>query len=302
MRVLLGDFLVFSSYIVWYLFLAGVASGAFLVASICCAVDAVRRTRSCEELAGSAQSGFLIAPVTVALAALFLVLDLGSPERAWLVLLAPFESIVATGAWLVMLFFIVSCAAALCGLFMREVPQWLLWTSWIVGGFLAIGVMTYTGLLLSDLVAIDFWYTWLLPVLFVVSSIATGLAAILVVDALMAKHVQKTARSLWAVGAVLGVFECIVVAVFLVGRFMFSEAARASCEMLLFGDLAAFFWVGVVACGLIGPLLVHILATKVRGTALILVSSAGVLAGGFFVRYCIVNAALFTPMTLGGFA
>lgn len=293
--------MVFSSYIVWYLFLAGAAAGAFVVASACAIVDALRRTDASERLAVAGQSGFLVAPPVLVVAALFLVLDLGSPERAWQIALMPFGSMVSIGAWLVALFLLVSSASALCGLLMHSVPSGMLWFSWTAGSLLACGVMTYTGLLLSDLVAVDFWFTWLLPLLFVVSSLATGLALVLVADVLRARHAHARPGPLWALGAALGVAECAVVVAFLVDRCAFSETARASCDLLLLGDLAGFFWAGVVLCGLLVPLLLHGLHRALPNAALVLVSSVCVLAGGFFVRYCIVNAAVFTPFVSGGF-
>ena len=263
--------LVFSSYIVWYLFLAGTAAGAFVVASACSAYDALRQTDDSEEVAVRVQAGFLAAPVIIAFAALFLFLDLGSPERAWLVVLSPFESIVSTGAWLVALFF-------------------------------AFGVMTYTGLLLSDMVSIDFWHSWLLPVLFVASSFATGLALVLAFGVLASGGKRSTSCCLWKASGFVGIAEALVVILLFCTRYGYSDAARASCDMLFTGDLAGFFWTGVVGCGMLVPLVLHALHRSAHNEAFVFAASAGVLVGGFFVRFCIVGAALYSPLAIGGFA
>lgn len=294
--------LVFSSYIVWYLFLAGTAAGAFVVASACSASDALRQTDDSEEVAVRAQAGFLAAPVIIAFAALFLLLDLGSPERAWLVVLSPFESIVSTGAWLVALFFALSAAVAVCGLVMRRIPPWFLWLAWIVGSALAFGVMTYTGLLLSDMVSIDFWHSWLLPVLFVASSLATGLALVLAFGVLASGGKRSTSCCLWKASGFAGIAESLVVILFFCNRYGYSDAARASCDMLFTGDLAGFFWAGVVGCGMLVPLVLHVLHRSAHNEAFVFAASAGVLVGGFFVRFCIVGAALYSPLAIGGFA
>ncbi|WP_180326631.1 NrfD/PsrC family molybdoenzyme membrane anchor subunit [Raoultibacter phocaeensis] len=305
MRMLAADAwepLIFSVYIVWYLFLAGVASGAFVVASLCSAYDALKRTNASEALAVRAQGGFIVAPVVMMLAALVLFIDLGSPEKAWQVVLTPFESVVSVGAWLVVLFLVLSAIVALCGLVARTVPSWFLWFSWIAGSALGLGVMTYTGLLLSDLVAIDVWHTWLLPLLFIVSSLATGLACVLAIGALLGNRLTDPTERLWFSSGILGLLEAAVLVAYLVDRVVFSETASASVEALLTGDLAGFFWLGIVVCGIVAPFFIHVLYKKMRGEALLLFGCAGVLVGGFFVRYCIVGAALYTPLAVGGFS
>lgn len=294
--------MIFSWYIVWYLFLAGTAAGAYAVAAGCSAYDALRQSRRSEETAAQAQIGFLAAPVVIALAALFLLIDLGSPERAWMVLLSPFESIVATGAWLVSLFFVLSAAVAVCGMTMRSIPLWFLWFAWIVGVLLAGGVMVYTGLLLSDMVSIDFWNTWLLPVLFVVSSLATGLALVLALGVLSGRGAPRRSRFLWRASGVAGVVELLALAAFLADRYMASEAARVSCDMLFVGDGAGFFWVGIIGCGMAAPFVLHALYRKAQSDAFVFAASAGVLVGGFFLRFCIVFAAWYSPLAIGGFA
>ena len=81
--------MVFGWYIVAYLFLAGAGAGAFCAAACACAWDAVRRSDASERLARTCQAGFYAAPCLVVLAALFLLLDLGNAQRAWLVLATP---------------------------------------------------------------------------------------------------------------------------------------------------------------------------------------------------------------------
>lgn len=48
----------------------------------------------------------------------------------------------------------------------------------IAGAVAAIGVMGYTGVLLSSMAAVEFWNTWLLVALFVVSAVSCGCAFI----------------------------------------------------------------------------------------------------------------------------
>jgi formate-dependent nitrite reductase membrane component NrfD len=66
--------------------------------------------------------------------------------------------------------------------------------------------------------------------------------------------------------------------------------------MLIVGEQAAFFLGGVVVAGLVAPLLSHLLFRWVPIEAVALFASAGVLAGGFFLRYCLVEIGRFAPL------
>ncbi len=50
------------------------------------------------------------------------------------------------------------------------------------------------------------------------------------------------------------------------------------------------------------PLVLHALHRSAHNEAFVFAASAGVLVGGFFVRFCIVGAALYSPLAIGGFA
>lgn len=158
-----------------------------------------------------------------------------------------------------------------------------------------MGVMLYTGLLLSDMAAIDFWHTWLLPVLFVASSLSSGLAAMLGIGA-FSQTKEKKARSADRLSLFLSVLEVAVLIAFLVDRFLFSEAARDSCELLLWGEYAILFWIGVCLSGFIVPFLIQVFYRVVKIPALKIVATAGVLIGSLCLRYCIVGVAAYTPV------
>lgn len=291
--------MVFGFYIVAYLFLAGTGAGAFFVSAGACIGDAVNRSDASERLARTCQAGFYVAPCLMVLAALFLLLDLGNVERAWLVATTPLQSVLSVGAWLVALLVAISATLAICGLVAASVPRAVLWMCCAAGGLVALGVMGYTGLLLSDMVSVDLWRTPWLVALFVVSSLSCGAAAILALDAIFAPSSCEVSRTLWRAAAVLGCIEATVLAAFLVAQSGFSETARASCELLVGGALAPVFWAGVCAMGLAAPLALHAAARMLPRRAAMLASSLGVLAGGLLLRYCVVAAALFTPLALG---
>ena len=91
--------MVFGWYIVAYLFLAGAGAGAFFAAACACVWDAVRRSDASEKLTRTCQAGFYAAPCLMALAGMFLLLDLGNVERVWLVAFTPFQSVLSARGW-----------------------------------------------------------------------------------------------------------------------------------------------------------------------------------------------------------
>ena len=234
----------------------------------------------------------------MALSALFLLLDVGNIERVWLVATMPFQSVMSVGAWLVALLTAVSGALAVYALATNDVPKPLLWAGCVTGWAIALGVMCYTGLLLSDMVSIDFWHTPWLIALLAVSSLSCGVAFIVGLDSVLAPPSYEVPSVLWRAGVVLGCVETFLLAAFLLSQSGFTETARASCEVLLTGALAPIFWGGVCAVGLAMPLIAHAASRLLPTKAVMLGSSLCVLGGGLLLRYCVVAAAAFTPMAL----
>lgn len=291
-----GIVLLFGWHIVGYLFLAGAGSGAFLFSAAGCMLDAVRRSDATERFVLSTQVGFYAAPALTAVAALLLVLDLGGIDRAWRVALMPFQSVVSMGAWLVGLFVLASGTLAAAGLSRSHVPRWLLWPGCVLGSLLAMGVMTYTGVLLAGMASIDFWHTPLLVALFAASSLSTGSATVTALDVFALPSSEGLSPHLWGAATWATAVEAVVLAAFVIGRWLFTPTARASVARLLSGDLSAVFWFGVVSAGIALPLALHVAGRLLPQRAAVVASSASVLVGGLLLRYCIVAAAQYTPM------
>jgi formate-dependent nitrite reductase membrane component NrfD len=298
---------VFSSFIVWYLFMAGVGSGAFVVAAFSF-VGRARRILSASNTAVSVDSvnthaeqvrettGLVVATLCMAVAALSLLFDFAEPLKTWRVILTPFSSLASFGANVIWVFILLALLLTLVVLFRLHLPHWLFWLSLGLGTVLAFAVMLYAGFLLAGMVSVDVWHTWLVPLLFVLSSLACGLAAVLFLETLFLGVRQQGFALRWRLLCALGLLELAVLAVFLAERSVFSSTARDSVFMLLAGEQAVFFLGGVVAVGLTVPLLTHLLFRWLPLESLTLVATACVLAGGFFLRYCLVGVAHFTPI------
>ena len=292
--------MVFSWYIVGYLFVAGVASGAFFVSFGACLWDRWRQSKASERAVAAVQLGFYIAPVWSFAAIALLLLDLGNPERLLSLVMSPFDSVIGAGAWLLGLFFLLTAVLALQGMLGREVPRLLQLLLGIPAALCAVGVMTYTGVLLSSLIAIEFWYSPLLVALFIASSLTTGTASIIVCNALFGTpSAIRTLGGMWRVCFALSIVEAAVLASFAWSQAHGTPMAVESCTALLSGPLALPFWAGVCLVGFVIPWAFHVARPLTSAPVALSVSSAGVLVGGFMLRYCVVGAGLFAPLVLG---
>ena len=289
--------MLFSWYVIGYLFLAGAGSGTFAIAAVCCMVDAVALNPRTARLTAAVQPAFYLAPILVLLAILFLLFDVGAPDRIALLFLNPMQSIMSVGAWLVALLFAVSGMLAIASMGKR-VPRGFQVACMAVGTVLALGTMAYTGLLLSSLPSVAFWATAWLPALFVASSLSCGAAVIVFSDAIVHGAPAGTSGGPWSLAGALTFIEAAVLLCFIVSRQLAGDLALQSVQQLTVGALAPVFWPAVVGLGLILPALLHLPSTHVPLRVARMAASLGALAGGLALRYCIVAAALTSPLEL----
>ena len=308
--------MVWDAFIAVYLFLAGLGAGAFVLGALTnwAKTPAPRMKRI----------AFVIAPVAVAVGTLVLVVDakagFNDPLRFFL-LVSNLNSVMAWGVIVLSVFLAVSVVDLALLLVRKKTPKALD----VVGMVLAVCVAAYTGVLLGDAgLAFPLWNMAILPLLFVVSAASTGIAAVLLVTYLAAPDEVEALPFLPKAGLVLPVLELVLVAVLLgvtAGSSGSAAAAgAASVANLVSGAYAVPFWLGFVVVGLVLPFALELArhrgagapkaaavvgaaapgadpdgsaaAGAGTGKALALVGEAGVLVGGFMLRYLVIMAAL----------
>ena len=276
-----------------YLFLAGVGGGAYLTGFIA-------------EVAGGpewvivSKIGAALGVPCVLIGTMFLLADLGTPMNAWRVWMKPKTSWIARGTIIIVLFMIF--AAIHTG--------WWVWPFagplsenesarqfiGCLGAIFAFLTVIYTGLLLGYSQPIALWNTALLPVLFFVSAVSTGIMAIMLIGSQTGVDAAQLAL-LSSIDALLLVFELFVLIVFLYNAYRTIES-RYSAKRILAGPVAPAFWLGVVACGLVIP---FFLETQFEsGTAEVLAAILG-LFGGLCLRFSILAGGIISPITAAGF-
>ncbi len=276
------------------LFAAGLGAAIFMVA-VAANLAGGRRYRRIST------TGAIIAPWPVILGVLFLVVDLGKPLRFWEMMLKRshetlgIESIMfnagstmSLGTWLLILFVLGSLVYMVVALLAwpfkwAEKLQKVLG---VIGLPIALLVTTYTGVLLSA-TRNSVWGSVLLPIVFVVSAIATGIAAIVFILAAIrvAKPDSKIGSDIPKLEVINGwtiAFQLLMVILFVI--FGFGSAQMRAVIGSAFGLL---WWIGVIGLGLVLPLVIGIRGGA-KNAPVSLVVSALVLLGGFFLRYTIL--------------
>jgi len=271
------------------LFLAGFGAGALLLAVVADLFGGKRYQKIM-------RTGAFIAPWPVLLGVILLVVDLGNPLRFWEFLLRKGpgilmfnpDSVMSIGVWLLTFFVILSLVyLVLC--LVSWVFAWgakLRQLVGVVAFCFALLVTVYTGVLLAA-TPNPLWNSVLLPAVFSISALSTGIAGVVFVLAL--GRIYKRAVKIDPFVSELEKINSRVIGLLLLIIILFVLAGIGSAQMRMIIGLRFGFlwWIGIVGLGLIVPLLFGIKG-KANKPQASLVVSALVLLGGFLLRYVIL--------------
>ncbi len=279
------------------LWLAGMAAGAYFVAFL---AENFGKHTDHRLLRTALYMGIPAAMAGV----IFLLSDLGYPLRFWhLFININFTSPMSIGSWLLSLWIAIGALIVFLWHMRNRLPiksvtlhrimSYLRWA----GFFASVILMSYTGVLLASSNQPLWASTVLLPPLFVVSSISTG-AAILVLISLTTRMLKVNGeiikRLVRVIGVVIGV-ELVIIFMYL---FLLSQSgipgANESMKQITTGILAIPFWLVVVLLAILLPFTLNIanLGKKLEGHRVAFIasvaSSACVVLGGLALRIVIV--------------
>lgn len=222
-----------------------------------------------------------------------LLVDLGRPDRLINLLLSPAPSAIAIGSYTLVASLV--CAGLFSVFALFDLPHIPASATAILAFFgIIVGLVTiaYTGVLLQTMASVLFWQTWLLPALFVLSSLSCGIAVVLLGVAFVETRRPFIRPIIWLshIDGILILIEAGFLAVYLSWAHAGTETAPAA-DALLFGDLAWLFWAGLVVCGLAIPFAMEQFVTHGNYRTQLLWIAAFLLAGGFILRFCIAGTA-----------
>jgi formate-dependent nitrite reductase membrane component NrfD len=289
-----------------YLFLGGAAGGAFCVA-------AIAEFRS-KYKALAKWAGFVSAPAII-VGLLFLILDLGRPERAYLVFTNTGSSIMTWGSMLIAAFTVLTVVyvSFWSGLF-----PWSSWTKGrrmtaAVGLPFAVGTMIYTGLLIGAAPGRPLWSFSLIPVVFAVGGLSAGIALSTAVPMVMyrligrsdqaeAADTYQTIEQIHRLDKYIVLLELALLGALLIAVNALSFTGGGVVWALVLGPLSWMFWGVLIVVGFVVPLGIYVYIWRARkshhdtGLWPALLSAFAILVGGITLRFLVLAAGWSVPL------
>jgi len=211
---------------------------------------------------------------------------LTKPKRFWRIMFKPQTSWISRGFILIWLF-LGSTAIQLA------LSQWAPGGAEtffkVVSGILAFGVAIYSGFVVSFVGGIKIWNSAIIPILFVVAGLTGGLAVLLIV----VPDGVYLGMAIYNIMLIALVVYAVFLAIYLWVSTYESKAARDSVTRILQGNIAPAFWLGVIALGIVIPIII-LLASN--ATAALVITAICAIIGGVALRYVILKAGVYSPL------
>lgn len=287
-----------SSLIVLYLFLGGLGAGIVFVEVIWSL--AVAHSGLPDDLlvpyARQRSAGLLTGSVILALGCVCLIFDLERPDRLLYVLFRPTLSIISIGSYLLLI--AVGCSVLLTWHSFKkgrrfESSRFCLLFAGITLLF-CVGVMSYTGVYLASIKAVAIWNSPFLPIVFVLSSLSCGVAAVFLVFLFVEDGWRLRARLHGWHGFHLVILVLEALALIAYVALMAQNVSAAESTRLLMSPEAYGVWFvgGVGLLGLVVPLCEEAFEFFVSDKRAFPVGHILCILGGFLLRFCLVGVGL----------
>lgn len=249
-----GSYIGWGLWVAMYLFLAGLAAGAYMLA----ALDTLFNI---PQFKGTGKAMLWAAAVTLPAGLASIGMDLGHMDRIWKVYLQPnFNSFLALMVWGYTIFLILILISLYLAFTRPEksVMKVVMWIGLVTAILVAGGV----GFLLGGNAGRLFWHVGLLPVQFPVFALASGAALMLVIVGWFGPKDDhgNRASQLWTL-SLLTVVLSVVKIYFMVADYTQSLYGGApdnviAVQSILFGRYAFSFWAVQIGIGTLLPIIV----------------------------------------------
>lgn len=231
------------------------------------------------------------------------VLYLGRPLRFLRAFAHPQTSWIARGMIGLALFMVFGV------LYVLSFFPWFSWLPWtpespvgqVIRGIATIAglwLMIYTAFVMAAPPSIPFWNTALLPILFMVYGVMGGMDILLMLLAVPGvPHLESSMLEVAELALIS--LALVVVLVYLGLMSSGSPAAKRAVRLIVRGDLAPHFLVGVLLAGLLIPLALGLYVYMAApSAALWLTALEGllVLFGGLMLRWVVLRAGVYAPV------
>jgi len=281
-----------------YLFLAGTGAGAVIVGIL----------GDFMGYAIPAKISIAFGVPVVASSTLFLIMDLGRPTKFFRAMLHPGTSWISRGFYIVSALIISGGSVVILWVWpfgsVLAANQGLRFALEAVVLTFAVATCVYTGILIGVVISRPFWNNPLLPILFLISAVSTGIGGVFCITPIVSSVLRITdfetaafLNRLESVDIILVIAEAITIYLYL--TLVFDRAPEAA-SLLLKGQLAGLFWGGFLVAGLLVPLVIEFDVAVVHGGAAPplapLFTGMFLLLGGFLMRLLILAAGIRSPL------
>ena len=284
----------FGTLIAIYFYLTGLSAGSFIISTLSYGFGF-------ERFKPLGKIGIVIATLLLVAAPMFLLAHSGQKLRVWhlFVYLNP-TSPITWGSFLLMLY-PLNCLVY--GYFMFRGRKRLTRIFGLTGIPLALMVHGYTGFILAFGKARPLWNSSIMPLLFLVSAMVSGIAMMILVSAVRDRfftkeHVLNT-DLLSALARMLGwclVFDLFLTATEMAVHGISHLGAQESVALLLTGPFAGLFLLLENLIGKVIPMVVMLSPPMRRAVPLLLLASVLVMIGIYTMRYNVVVAGEYIPL------
>lgn len=292
-----------TSYVSWglwvafYIFFIGLSAGSFLLSTLIYVFGMARLERV-------GRLALLSALCSLGAGMTFIMIDLGHPARFWHTLVyRNFRSVLE---WEIFLYVIYA------GIILMEL--WLLSFSrspkakaWvrllgIVGLPVAIGVHGGTGSIFALAVGRPYWNSGLLPIIFIVSALASGAALVTFLWAILGPRDAEKPAMVRTLAQLMTLFLTIdgllVASEFLVG--LYSGIPEEAGALIALTERFWFvFWIGQMGFGFLVPMLLVALPATRKSTVWMGIAGISAVVGILAVRMNLVIPAYIVPQFEG---
>ena len=284
----------FGTLIAIYFYLTGLSAGSFIISTLSYGFGF-------ERFKPLGKIGIVIATLLLVAAPMFLLAHSGQKLRVWhLFVYLNFTSPITWGSFLLILY-PLNCIVY--GFFMFRGRKRLTRTFGLIGIPLALMVHGYTGFILAFGKARPLWNSSIMPLLFLVSAMVSGIAMMIIVSLIRDRfftreHILNT-DILSALATMLGwclVFDLFLTATEMVVHGISHLGAQENVALLLTGPFAGLFLVLENLVGKVIPMAVVLAPRTRRMIPLLLLASILVMIGIYTMRYNVVVGGEYIPL------
>jgi len=284
----------FGTLIAIYFYLTGLSAGSFIISTLSYGFGF-------ERFKPLGKIGIVIATLLLVAAPMFLLAHSGQRLRVWhLFVYLRLSSPITWGSFLLILY-PLNCI--IYGFFMFKGNRRLTRIFGLMGIPLALMVHGYTGFILAFGKARPLWNSSLMPLLFLVSAMVSGIAMMIIVSVVRDRFFTKerviNRDILSGLAQMLGwclVFDLFLTATEMVVHGISHLGAQESVALLLTGSFAGLFLLLENLIGKVIPMVVMLSPAARRMVPILVLASVLVMIGIYTMRYDIVVGGEYIPL------